>query len=107
MKLLLPIACLVPMLSACATLDRPVYRPGVPTLEDPNPAPVKVIDDDGTEYTVGEAIADALESDGAQAVASGAGALGGPMAPLVVLAGMLGLGGAAASLRKRHPGAKV
>jgi hypothetical protein len=100
------IASTVGLVSGCKLLDKPVYKPGAPDADGNPTPPVLVVDDDGTERTVGEELADAIEGQGSAAVGT-LSALGGPLAPILGLAGMLGLGGAAAALRKRHPGAKV
>ena len=90
-------------LTGCHLLEKPVYAPGEPLPDGTPTPPVAVVDPDGTERTVGEELADAIDEID-DAAAGTLGALGGPLAPLMALAGMLGLGGTAAALRKKYPG---
>lgn len=101
------VAALAVSLCGCKALDQPVLFQGPVGSDGVVPAPVPVLDADGTEYTVAEYIADQLQEQSESAGGALSGLLSGSLGQFAGIVAALFVGAAAASaglLRKQFPG---
>ena len=100
-------AALVASLTSCKLLSEPVLMQGPLGPDGVAPPPVPVIQADGTDYTVGEYLADQIQAQTPPAAGLLSDALSAPLGGLAGILGAVLVGVAAAlagALRSRFPG---